>query len=101
MKRGIAVAVCHDGKWGRRVKGVVIGTRKGSFIKVRFPHPADDTPVEAWFRVIPTIHHRQVKRSRWGATITGKNYKHFGGWVDIQWFCPWFAVYKWPRKDEE
>jgi len=101
MKRGTEVAVCHDGKWGRRVKGVVVATAKGSRIKVQFPSPVDGTDVEFWARVIPSIRYRQVKRARYGTVITLKNYKHFGGWADIQWFCPWFAVYKWPRKEDE
>ena len=24
-----------------------------------------------------------------------KNYSHFAGWADIDWFCPWYSVYQW------
>lgn len=28
-----------------------------------------------------------------------KHYRYFGGWADIDWFSPWFAVYK--RRDNK
>lgn len=77
MKRGTKVAVCHDGKWGRRVQGEVIATRNGHHIKVSFPHPETGELVELWAR-----------------RMSGK-YGHFGGWAPIDWFCPWYSVYKW------
>lgn len=79
MKRGDSVAVCHDGKWGRRVQGEVVATRKGHHLKVRFPHPDDGTPVEFWARRRPG---RRV---------------YFAGWADISYFCPWYAVRPWPK----
>ena len=83
MKIGTQVAVCHDGKWGRRVEGVVIGTRRGHHIKVKFLS-RDGQHQEFWARVIPTTH-------KWS------NYKHFGGWVNTDDWCPWYAVYKWKK----
>ena len=52
LKRGMAVAVCYDGKYGRRVKGEVIRTDRGSRVLVRFPLWADetDTVIEHWFK---------------------------------------------------
>ena len=84
MKRGKKVAVCHDGKWGRKVQGEVVATRRGHHIKVSFPRPESGEPVEFWARKMPTIRH------------SGKRYAYFGGWADIDWFCPWYAVHKWP-----
>lgn len=26
---------------------------------------------------------------------------YFGGWADIDWFCPWYSVHKWPKQAEE
>ena len=86
MKLGDKVAVCHDGKWGRRVAGTVIATRNGHHIKVAFPHPSADHIVEFWVRKTSTVHYRLTKV---------KNYSHFTGWADIDWFCPWYSVYKW------
>jgi hypothetical protein len=78
MKRGNKVAVCHDGKWVRRVVGEVIATRRGHHIKVRFLHPENGSPVEFWARKLP------------------KEYSCFGGWADIDWFYPWYSVRKLP-----
>lgn len=53
MKVGQEVAVCYDGKYGRRVKGVVIKQHNGHHITVRFePWAGDDDnkPVEVKFR---------------------------------------------------
>lgn len=71
MKRGQKVAVCYDGKWGRRVPGIVTGTRNGHHIQVRFvPRYTDDEKeIEAWFRA--------KKRGR----KYGRAPKYFGGWV--------------------
>lgn len=96
MKYGQKVAVCHDGKWGRRVQGEVVGTRRGHHIKIRFNSPVDDKPVEFWARKLPTIHYM---RNKPGSCIYySKRYAYFAGWADIDWFSPWFSVYKW--KDE-
>lgn len=69
MKRGMKVAVCYDGKYGRRVPGIVTATRRGHHIKVRFiPYASEDnTEVESWFR---------IKRSK----CNGQR-KYFGGWA--------------------
>ena len=88
MKRGKKVAVCHDGKWGRKVQGEVVATRRGHHIKVSFPRPESGEPVEFWARKMPTIRH------------SGKRYAYFGGWASIDWFCPWYAVHKWPHAEE-
>lgn len=55
MARGTDVAVCYDGKLGRRVLGVVTEVRGNGYIKVRFvPYEADDkTEIESWFHKIP------------------------------------------------
>jgi hypothetical protein len=101
MKRGTIVAVCHDGKWGRRVKGVVVDTRNGHHIKVRFENPDDETEgapkeIEFWARVRPTIHY--LKKCGFNSYRSNR-YKSFGGWADIDYWCPWFAVYKWVEAD--
>ena len=36
VKRGDTVAVCYDGKWARREKGVVVKTHNGHHITVQF-----------------------------------------------------------------
>lgn len=100
MKIGQLVAICHDGKWGRRVQGVVIATRRGHHIKVQFPHPVDDrTPVEFWVRKEPSVRHQRTKRRPgWNNhSVDLKNYRSYSGWADIDYFCPWYRVYKWPK----
>lgn len=100
MKRGTVVAVCHDGKWGRRVKGEVIGTRRGHHILVRFPHPETDDPVEFWARRRPAVRRMKTVRRSAGFTMsTFKRYVSFAGWADIDWFCPWYAVYPWSEEE--
>lgn len=89
MKRGAKVAVCHDGKWGRRVQGEVVATRRGHHIKVRFPHPESGELSSFWARVIPTVRYNRNKPP--SCIHHGKQYKHFGGWADIY----WFSVHKW------
>lgn len=65
MKRGQTVAVCYDGKYGRRVKGVVTKQHNGHHVTVRFtPWPDGDKEVEIKFR--------QRKH---------RNHKFFGGWA--------------------
>lgn len=93
MKKGTIVAVCHDGKWGRKVKGEVVATRNGHHIKVRFPHPEDDTPVEFWARKLPAIRYRRQKHG--GCIMYSNRASYFAGWADIDWFSPWYSVYKW------
>lgn len=90
MKRGQAVAVCHDGKWGRRVKGEVIETRRGHHIKVRFEH-CDAGVVEFWCRINRVIRYRK----RQGCIVWSARPKYFAGWVDIDWFCPWYVIHPW------
>ena len=90
MKRGTPVAVCHDGKWGRRIKGEVVETRNGHHIKVRFEHGTCGV-VEFWCRYDAPIRYR--KRS--GCITWSKRPKRYSGWADIEWFCPWFVIYKW------
>ena len=102
MKRGTLVAVCHDGKWGRRVQGEVVGTRNGHHILVRFPNPEDGTNVEFWARLNRPIRKRRVRETEYYIAVQPKRPKYFSGWADIDYFCPWFAVYPWPTntKDE-
>jgi hypothetical protein len=93
MKRGDVVAVCYDGKWGRRVKGEVIATCKGYKILVRFPEWGEEhNIIEHWFKV------RRHEIKYGGAR------KYFGGFVPVEkslmkmlFNLPgdWYAVYKW------
>ena len=96
MKLGDKVAVCHDGKWGRRVAGTVVATKNGHHIKVAFPHPSDGNTVEFWVKKTSTVHYRLTKEiDELSSIVYLKNYSHFAGWADIDWFCPWYSVYKW------
>lgn len=92
MKRGAKVAVCHDGKWGRRVEGVVVQTRNGHHIKVRF-QDLDGEPVEFWARKHPAI--RYWRKPNGSSVTWRKRAAYFAGWAESEYFCPWFAVYKW------
>lgn len=96
MKRGQIVAVCHNGKWGRRVKGEVVATRQGHHIKVRFPNPDTGAPLEFWARVSPIIHYtRKTRKWVW----YDKRYKTYGGWIDgIDVWSPWYSVTKWKEE---
>jgi len=96
MKRGTLVAVCHDGKYGRRRQGVVIGTRNGHHIKVRFTAP-EGTVVEAWFRKGAPAECTFVQKRKPYTTFSIR----FSGWVDIKYFCPWFAIYKWRTHEND
>ena len=97
MKRGNFVAVCYDGKWGRRVKGEVIATRKGSRILVRFPEYAnEDNIIEHWFKV------RKLP------TKFGGPRKNYGGFVQVEksimrglFGMPgdWYTVWPWNMGD--
>jgi hypothetical protein len=89
MKINDVVAVCHDAKWGRRVKGVVVKTRNGHHIKVAFT-TEDGKAIEFWAR----------KRDDSTRYARGAKYYKFGGWVDIDYFSPWFGVYKWEDTKE-
>ena len=93
MKLGKTVAVCHDGKYSRRIQGTIIATNKGSKILVRFPHPDPEVggDVQAWFRKEKAIRHWKKLDNIW----YGKRPARFSGWVDVDWFCPWFTVYPW------
>ena len=86
MKHGDTVAVCYDGKYSRRVAGLVVKGRKGHHVLVRFN--LEGETVEAWFRA-----RRRGKR------------KYYAGWLrHDDAFMPllfpqvpgdYFAVYKW------
>lgn len=91
MKRGDSVAVCYDGKWGRRVKGEVLATDRGHKILVRFPEYAnEDNIIEHWFKV------RRLH------TKYGGRRKNYAGYVNVDksimrglfgmpgdWYCVW------------
>lgn len=95
MKRGTKVAVCHDGKWSRKVEGVVVETRNGHHIKIRFKN-LDGELIEFWARKRPVI--RYWRKPNGSYVITGKRAPSFAGWVEkSEYFCPWFVVYKWDR----
>lgn len=93
-KSGTEVAVCHDGKWGRRVKGVIVKTNKGHRVLVRFTPPGESEAVEFWAKRRPAIRHRATKR---GSCVSyGKRKVSFAGWANVDTFCPWYAVHPWP-----
>jgi len=90
MKYGDEVAVCYDGKWGRRVKGKVIKTHNGHHITVRHPLYADEGVVETRFR--------RKDRGRYARK------RIFSGWVrhsdalmPMLFGAPgdWYSVVKW------
>jgi len=92
MKRGKTVAVCYDGKSGRRVPGVVTETRRGHHIKVRFkPWGVDEAPeVEAWFR-------RDRPRRYFTAFVESEN-----ALMPALFSAPgdFYSVYRWPRNEQ-
>lgn len=92
------MAVCHDGKWGRRVQGEVTATRNGHHIQVSFQHPESGEPVSFWARKLPAIRYNRNKPP--SCIHYDKRYAYFGGWADIDWFCPWFSIHTWPRKEQ-
>lgn len=47
-KKNDIVYVCYDGKWGRKIEGVVVVSR-GFAIKVRFKLYAEKEIIENWF----------------------------------------------------
>lgn len=94
MKRGTKVWVCHDGKFSRRVEGEVVATRNGHHIKVSFPHPEDDSPVEFWARRKPAV--RYCRNKPPSCIFWDKRPVSWGGWADIDWLFPWYSV--WRRK---
>lgn len=72
MKRGDIVAVCYDGKWGRRVRGEVLATRQCSRILVRFESYAESAIVEHWFKLCN-------RKTKYG----GKR-KYYGGYARVE-----------------
>lgn len=102
MKRGDKVWVCQDGKFSRRVEGVVVQNHHGNRIKVRFVYgqcEEDTEEVEAWFGRNTTI---RYSRTRDGSCFSyGKRYKRFAGWVvNKGWWCPWFRIVKMKKGEE-
>jgi hypothetical protein len=87
MKVGQKVFVCHDSKWGRRVVGRVVQQHCGHHITVEFD--AAGETVTGKFRVANAIRYRKVR----GMSTFLKRRKRYEGWLDIDYFCPWFAVY--------
>jgi hypothetical protein len=72
-KIGQKVAVCYDGKWGRRVEGIVTGTKQKS-IRVRFKDWVDGKEAEAWLR-------KNKRRKKYGGAPS-----YFCGYVrDVDW----------------
>ena len=88
MKRGDKVWCCHDGKFSRRVEGVVTQQHKGHHITVQFEF--DDQLVTLRARRNPAIRCRQLK----GYIMKHKRPVRFSGWADIDYFCPWFSIVK-------
>ncbi len=49
MKIGQKIWICHDEKWSRKKEGIVVGTKNGYRIKVKFLE-GDDKDIEFWAR---------------------------------------------------
>ena len=90
MKTGTKVWVCHDGKWSRRVQGVVQQQHNGHHITVEFP--LGEQNVVAKFRKDNAIRYRKNKPPSY--FIYGKRPARYSGWADVDYFAPWFAIYK-------
>ena len=91
FKVGETVAVCYDGKWGRRQEGLVVANCKGRRALVVFDTYVDNEPKVHWFRV------KNYGR-RWG----GRG-KKIAGYVPVEdslmkalFGCPgdYYVVYK-------
>jgi len=93
MKRGDKVFVCHDGKWGRRIVGVVIKQHNGHHITVQF-EMEKGIPIVTKFRKEPAIHYKR----NCGCFFYMKRPAHYSGWANIDYFSPWFAVYKYKEQ---
>jgi hypothetical protein len=87
MKFGNKVFVCHDGKWSRRVVGTVVRQHNGHHITVTFDFDGK-TQTGKFVKKNPI---RYQKRD--GCITFMKRPKRYEGWLDIDYFCPWFAVY--------
>jgi hypothetical protein len=99
MKVGKEVWVCHDGKWGRRVKGIILARRKCHHIKILFTPESMDDPVEFWARRRPKVSFNQ--NSRGSYIHHGKRSPNtYGGWADIDMWAPWFSVYEYKKSEE-
>ena len=70
-KLGQKVAVCYDGKWGRRVMGEIIATHRGSAITVRFQEWAGESILTHKFR-------RRARKK-----IFGGPPHYWGGYVPV------------------
>lgn len=98
MKTGQKVAVCHDGKYSRRILGEIVKTRNGHHIKVRFPNPETGFPVEFWARKIPAVRYKKTQERKYVTMIYSKKYAYFAGWANIDWFSPWYSIEKWEEQ---
>ena len=67
-----------------------MATRQGHHVLVEFQH--GDKMVQFWARKVPAVRYWRSHRSNCFAAM--KHYSYFKGWADIDWFRPWFAVYK-------
>lgn len=99
MKIGAEVWVCHDGKFGRRVKGVVVSNHYGNRIKVRFSPHDEIGEVEFWARKRPKISYSQKSKGSC-VSYSKRPPNTFAGWADIDMWAPWFSVYKYRRSEE-
>ena len=96
MKRGQPVAVCYDGKWGRRVRGEVVAADAGSITVVFQRWASDDKK---------TVIHKFRRRSN-GKKFGGLPHYH-GGFIPAEdsvmvglFGMPgeWYSVFKWKTK---
>ena len=90
MKIGTKVNVCHDGKSGRAVDGIVVGTHNGYRIQIEFFHPGTEQMVTFWARRRSAIRHRRQR----GYISYSRRPVGWAGWADLDWFSPWFTVSK-------
>lgn len=100
MKIGQKIWICHDGKWSRKKEGIVVGTKNGYRIKVKFLE-GDDTDIEFWVRKHPAIRYGYERHhGKHFSTHYGKRYVRYSGWIDDEGtsrWCPWHSILK--RKD--
>ena len=92
MKRGDTVAVCYDGKWSRRVKGIVLATRQTGRIQVRFNSYDDDTETTKWFPRRSRPHRHGGKPFYYGGHVTDDTSL---GSVLFGMPGDWYSVYEW------
>ncbi len=97
MKIGQKIWIVHDGKFIRKKEGIVVGTKNGYKIKVKFLE-GDEEGTEFWTRKHPAIRCGYERyNGKYSSTILGKKYANYSGWIDYdgtpRWF-PWYSIVK-------